>query len=324
MKLVSYLREEQDQLALLIDGKLYDTDLVHPNLPSSMSMFLNYWEDLYPIAITTEEAIKSGKVAKQQGFDHTLVQPLAPVPHPTSCRIGYTFRSHSNHSAETHKPFFYFINHNSICGAGEILCMPDHLNMLDFEMQVAAVIGKPGKNIAASEADEYIAGFMIMNSFNARGLQPDDMMINPGPGKDFATATGPMLVTPDEMEGFKIEKENRTGNVYKLSMKCLVNGVDVCEGNLADMDWTFAEIIERCSYGVQLFPGDIIGTGPTSTGSFFHLNKVGKLNHPDNKEWWLNEEDIVEIEIENLGKLINKIVKDEGDSLISDKYDDAN
>src|SRR6185295_16011234 len=98
MKLVSYLREAQDQLALLIDGQLYDTDLVHPNLPSSMGMFLNYWEDLYPIALATEEAIKSGKVAKQQGFDYKLIQPLAPVPNPTSCRIGYTFEPHSMQS----------------------------------------------------------------------------------------------------------------------------------------------------------------------------------------------------------------------------------
>jgi fumarylacetoacetate (FAA) hydrolase len=126
------------------------------------------------------------------------------------------------------------------------------------------------------------------------------------------------------MEGFKIEKENHTGNAYKLSMKCLVNGVDVCEGNLADMDWTFAELIQRCSYGVQLFPGDIISSGLISTGSFLQLNNAGRLNDPHYKEQWLKEEDIVEIEIENLGKLINKIAKDEGDSLISEEYNNVN
>jgi fumarylacetoacetate (FAA) hydrolase len=96
-------------------------------------------------------------------------------------------------------------------------------------------------------------------------------------------------------------------------MKCWVNDVQVSEGNLADMDWTFAEIIERASYGVQLFPGDIIGSGTVGTGCFLELNGTGKLNDPEYKEQWLKEGDVVEMEIDNLGKLSNTIVKDESD-----------
>ncbi len=79
------------------------------------------------------------------------------------------------------------------------------------------------------------------------------------------------------------------------------------------MDWTFAEIIERCSYGVNLYAGDIIGSGTVGTGCFLELNGTGKLNDPDYKEQWLQEGDVVEMEIDGLGKLSNTIVKEESD-----------
>src|SRR6187401_824962 len=96
-------------------------------------------------------------------------------------------------------------------------------------------------------------------------------------------------------------------------MTCRVNGKLVSEGNLGDMDWTFAEIIERASYGVNLYPGDVIGSGTVGTGCFLELNGTGKLNDPDYKEQWLLENDIVEMEIEELGILTNRIVKEETD-----------
>jgi fumarylacetoacetate (FAA) hydrolase len=194
--------------------------------------------------------------------------------------------------------------------------MPDHFEKLDFELEAGIVICKPAKNIKASEADEYIGGYMIMNDISARKLQMEEMLLNLGPakGKDFATVIGPMLVTPDELEEFKVDcKPGHTGNAYNLSMKCWVNEKLVSEGNLADMDWTFAEIIERASYGVQLFPGDIIGSGTVGTGCFLELNGTGKLNDADYKEQWLKEGDVVEMKIDNLGKLSNTIVKDESD-----------
>jgi fumarylacetoacetate (FAA) hydrolase len=96
-------------------------------------------------------------------------------------------------------------------------------------------------------------------------------------------------------------------------MKCRVNGIEVSQGNVADMDWTFAEIIERASYGVNLFPGDVIGSGTVGTGCFLELNGTGKLNNPDYKEQWLQDGDIVEMEIDGLGILSNTIVKEESD-----------
>ena len=326
MKLVSYHKDGQDQLAILVDGLLYDTDLMHPDLPVSMSMFLNYWEDVLPVALGINRILIEGKVSRQQGIPYDEVQVLAPVPHPVSCRDAYAFRQHVASARRNRKvdmipefdqyPIFYFTNHNSIKGPGEVVCMPDHFEKLDFELEAAIVICKPGKNIKAEEADEYIGGYMVMNDLSARKLQMEEMLLNLGPakGKDFATTTGPMLVTPDELEEFKVDcKPGHTGNAYNLSMKCWVNDVLVSEGNLADMDWTFAEIIERASYGVQLFPGDIIGSGTVGTGCFLELNGTGKLNDPEYKEQWLKEGDVVEMEIENLGKLSNTIVKDESD-----------
>jgi fumarylacetoacetate (FAA) hydrolase len=142
----------------------------------------------------------------------------------------------------------------------------------------------------------------------------EEMLLNLGPakGKDFATAIGPCLVTLDELENLEIpSKEGHTGKSWNMPMKCWVNGVQVSSGNLGDMDWTFAEIIERCAYGADIHPGDVIGSGTVGTGCFLELNGTGKLNNPDYVEQWLQAGDIVEMEIEGIGKLTNSIVKED-------------
>ena len=153
-----------------------------------------------------------------------------------------------------------------------------------------------------------------MNDINARTLQMEEMLLNLGPakGKDFSTVIGPMLVTLDELTQYEVPcKENHTGKAWNLNMKCRVNGIQVSEGNLADMDWTFAEIIERCSYGVNLMPGDVIGSGTVGTGCFLELNGTGKLNNPEYEEQWLQERDVVEMEIDELGILTTTIEKED-------------
>jgi len=157
---------------------------------------------------------------------------------------------------------------------------------------------------------------MIMNDMSARTLQMEEMLLNLGPakGKDFSTVIGPWLVTLDELEPFiTAPKANHQGLSWDLPMTCKVNGVQVSAGNLGDMDWTFAEIIERASYGVDLYPGDVIGSGTVGTGCFLELNGTGKLNDPNYKEQWLQPGDIVEMEIEKLGTLTNTIVREEED-----------
>ena len=326
MKLVTYLKDGHDHLGIVVDGSIYALDSLHNDIPNTMAMFLNFWDELLPMARAVEQKIKDGLVRNIMAESLADAEIFAPVPTPTSCRDAYAFRQHVAAARRNRKvdmipeydqyPIFYFTNHNSIQGPGDIVCMPDHFKKLDFELEAAIVICKPGRNIKAADADEYIGGLMIMNDMSARTLQMEEMLLNLGPakGKDFATVIGPMLVTLDELEQYEVPcKENHTGKAWNLGMKCWVNGIQVSEGNLSDMDWTFAEIIERCSYGVNLMPGDVIGSGTVGTGCFLELNGTGKLNNPEYEEQWLQEGDVVEMEIDGLGKLSNTIVKDESD-----------
>ena len=325
MKLATYIKSEHEQLAIYHDGFLYDLELIHPELPNSMGMFLNYWDDMLPVALRGNAAIINGNLFGR-GMSAAGIPLLAPVPFPTSCRDGYAFRQHVAAARRNRKvemipefdqfPIFYFTNHNSIQGPGPVSCMPDHLEKLDFELEAAIVICRNGRNIKAEEADEYIGGLMIMNDLSARRLQMEEMLLNLGPakGKDFATTIGPWLVTLDELEPYETEcKPGHTGKSWNLPMTCRVNGITVSEGNLADMDWTFAEIIERCAYGVTLHSGDIIGSGTVGTGCFLELNGTGKLTDPNYKEQWLQNGDVVEMEIEGLGLLSNTIETEETD-----------
>lgn len=326
MKLVSYIKEEHDHLGILVDGLVYDMEIIHPDLPNTMGLFLNYWEEVLPVAQAGVLMIQEGRISQRRAVPLENVQLLAPVPYPTSCRDGYAFRQHVAAARRNRKvemipefdqyPVFYFTNHHSITGPGEVRCMPDHFEKLDFELEAAIVICKGGRNIKAEEAEAYIGGLMIMNDFSARRLQIEEMVLNLGPakGKDFATAIGPYLVTLDELQDYAIDaKEGHTGKNWNLKMNCKVNGVQVSEGSLGDMDWTFAEIIERASYGVDLYPGDVIGSGTVGTGCFLELNGTGELNNPEYEEQWLKDGDVVEMEVEQLGILTNTVMAEETD-----------
>jgi fumarylacetoacetate (FAA) hydrolase len=333
MKLVSYSKNGQEQLALLINGQLYDTHKADAQLPATMSAMLQDWQRNEAIARKAEDDIKSGKASLTPDGDYNSAVLLAPVPRPASCRDGYAFRQHVAAARRNRKvdmiaefdqyPIFYFTNHNAIQGPGDILCMPDHFQKLDFELEAAVVLGRKGRNIKASEADDYIAGYMIMNDMSARTLQMEEMLLNLGPakGKDFSTVIGPIMVTPDELEAYKVPaKANHTGNSYNLKMTCRVNGIQVSEGNMGDMDWTFAEIIERCAYGADILPGDVIGSGTVGTGCFLELNGTGLLHDPAYKVQWLQPGDVVEMEIDGLGLLSNTIVAEQTDwSILKEK-----
>lgn len=326
MKLVSYLKGDIEHLALLLHQQVYDMSDLHDSLPGTTAQFLKNWEDNLLLVAIAGKLLKEDKMDKSKGKNISEVKLIAPVPFPTSCRDGYAFRQHVAAARKNRKvpmipefdqyPVFYFTNHNSIKGPGEITCMPDHFEKLDFELEAAIVICKHGRNVKAAEADKYIGGLMIMNDLSARRMQMEEMLLSLGPakGKDFATVIGPWLVTTDELEQFVVPaKENHIGKSWDLKMSCSVNGIKVSEGNLRDMDWTFAEIIERASYGVDLFPGDIIGSGTVGTGCFLELNGTGKLNDPNYKEQWLQPGDEVVMQIDQLGALQNTIIAEDTD-----------
>jgi fumarylacetoacetate (FAA) hydrolase len=319
MKLVTYLNNNSPKLGIIVNDFIFDVNAQNNALPNNMLTLLNQEERGMDALRELERNIKEGKIV-ENGISFSQAQLLAPVPQPTSCRDGYAFRQHVAAARRNRGvpmipefdsyPIMYFTNHNAVQGTGEVWCMPDHFQKLDFELEVAAIIGKKGRNISADKADAYIAGYTIMNDMSARTLQMEEMLLNLGPakGKDFSTVIGPYMITPDELESYKVAaKAEHVGNNYSLDMKCWVNGIEVSSGNVADMDWTFAEIIERCAYGVDIFPGDVIGSGTVGTGCFLELNGTGLLNDKNYKVQWLQPNDIVEMEITGLGKLSNTI-----------------
>jgi len=321
MKLISYQLNNTISYGVLVNNELYSLPQINAGLPASINAFLALEENGMEMASQTAQQIEAGTLVATPVSNYEI---LAPVPHPTSCRDGYAFRQHveaarKNRGVEMipefdQYPIFYFTNHQAVEGPGNIYCMPDHFQQLDFELEIAIVIGKKGRNIKASEADAYIAGFTIMNDMSARKLQMEEMLLNLGPakGKDFSTVIGPWLVTPDELaQKVAPTKAGHTGLNYDLAMKCFVNDILVSSGNVKDMDWTFAEIIERCSYGVTLYPGDVIGSGTVGTGCFLELNGTGKRLDPNYQPQWLQNGDRVTMTIDALGILENQIIAED-------------
>lgn len=305
MKFVSYKIKETSKTSwgLLCEGnKIFDLSDKSPSLRSFLE---SNWE-------SSLSSLKEKSTSGSANLELSKVDLLSPIPNPPSMRDGYAFRQHveaarRNRGAEMIPefdkfPVFYFTNHAAVSGPGPCLVREDHLNKLDFELEAAIVIGKECRNVKAADADKYIFGYTIMNDWSARALQMEEMKMSLGPakGKDFNTSLGPWLVTRDELEKHRIA--GPTGERYNLAMKAWVNGVQVSTGNLKDMTWTFAQILERVSYGVTLRPGDVIGSGTVGTGCFLELNG-SKIT--DNQ--WLQVGDKVKLSIDALGDLENTI-----------------
>jgi fumarylacetoacetate (FAA) hydrolase len=336
VKLVSYsTTTHSERLGLFVGGQVFDVadtaSHISLKLPDTIIPFLSAGESALDACRKVEEVCKQGKAFPLPNGSYRM---LAPVPHPPTCRDGYAFRQHvatarRNRGAEMIKefdeyPVFYFTNHHSIIGEGDVVVESDHLQKLDFELEAAIVIGKGGRNIRSKDADKHIAGFTIMNDFSARVLQMEEMLLSLGPakGKDFATAIGPWLVTLDELS--KHQQNTQFGATYDLRMTAFHNGKQISDGNLRDMNWTFAEIIERASYGVDLYPGDVIGSGTVGTGCYLELNGTGALEAKSRGEQftpvWLDAGDTIELEIAGLGRLTNRIVKATADySILAEK-----
>ncbi len=270
------------------------------------------------------KAHQEGRIGSSSIVAEDRIRILAPIPRPLSMRDGYAFRQHVEAARRNrgvpmipefdHFPVFYFTNHLAVTGPGDIGVQKLAQNQLDFELEVAIVIGKKCRNVPAEQADSCIFGYMIMNDWSARHLQMEEMKLNLGPakGKDFATSLGPYLVTRDELEQFATP--GPTGERHSLKMKAFVNGRLLSQGNLKDMSWTFAQIIERASYGVTLYPGEVIGSGTVGTGCLLELNG-SKIT--DNL--WLKPGDEVILEVDELGQLRNRILGAEPEIIIGQK-----
>lgn len=213
---------------------------------------------------------------------------LAPIPRPPSIRDFFAFEQHiatarANRGGRVPKewyefPVFYFTNPAAVYGPDDEIPYPEGTQQLDYELEIAAVIG----------AGAAIAGFTIMNDWSARDIQVKEMRVGLGPakGKDFATTLGPVLVTADEFDG------------TSARMTARVNGEQRSLGDLADIHYSWQQILDQAARNTRLCPGDVIGSGTVGSGCI--------LEHDDGR--WLTRGDEVELEIEGIGVLRNRIV----------------
>ena len=231
---------------------------------------------------------------------------LAPVPKPGSLRDFYAFEQHVATAyrargrdvpkAWYEAPIFFFVHAGSVHGPDEPVRRPEATRELDFELEVACVIGSGGRDIVVERAWEHVAGLTILNDWSARDVQRQEMSVGLGPAKakDFASSLGPWLVTLDEVADRL--KEDR----HDLWMAARIDGEEVSRGNLKDLYWTIPQMIARASEGVELAPGDLIGSGTVGSGCILEL---GSEIVP-----WLEPGNEVELEVERLGRLRTMIV----------------
>jgi fumarylacetoacetate (FAA) hydrolase len=245
---------------------------------------------VYQLAAQTLEAFFTGGGAARRHAAYPLadVDFRSPVLRPPSVRDFYAFEQHVKTARASRGldmprewyeiPVFYFSNPAAIYGPDEEVPYPEGTQELDYELEVAAIVG----------ADERIGGFTVMNDWSARDLQRREMRVGLGPakGKDFATSLGPIVVTPDEFDG------------ASGTMVARVNGEERSRGNLAEMYHSWDALRAQAARNTRLRPGDVLGSGTVGTGCILELG--------DGR--WLQRDDVVELEVEGIGVLRNRIV----------------
>ena len=254
-------------------------------------------EQVHGLAAETMIEWLNGEGRVRTGTVHPLkdLHLLAPVPTPPSFRDFFAYEEHVEagwrlRGAEIPEawyeaPVFYFSNPASIRGPGDGVQRPAGCEMLDFELELAAVIG----------VDNEIAGFTLLNDWSARDLQMKEMTVGLGPakGKDFATSLGPILVTPDELP-------YEDGRLH-LEATALINGEQVTSSDASKQHYSWPQIVEHAARGTQLCPGDVIGSGTLGKGCLLELG-------PLEGNRWLEPGDLVALHAPGLGTLANPVV----------------
>ncbi len=314
MRLVTFLHAGTERIgAVLEDGRILDFAAAEARLAVDMLTLIRRQDELLPLA----KALAAAPLARAI-LPASTGMLLAPVPQPVSLRDAYAFRQHVATARRNrglamlpefdHFPVTYFSNHLAVTGPGAVAVQDHHLAQLDYELEVAAVLGRPLRNATLEEADAAIFGFMVMNDWSARHLQLEEMKLSLGPckGKDFATSLGPWLVTKDDLD----LEATPQGEVLHAAMTGTVNGRLLSAGNADAMHWTFAQILQRTSYGIWMQPGEVLGSGTVGTGCLLELNGSQVTDN-----LWLKAGDEVVLTIAGLGSLRNRIVRVEGPTL---------
>lgn len=257
-------------------------------------------------AVITAGAQEAARRASSDSLSLEEVTFRAPL-RPTTLRDAYAFEQHvttanRNRGRDVPQewyqfPVFYYTNPFAVFGHEDVIPYPPYTSAMDYELEIAVVIGEAGMNIRPEDAPNHIFGYTIFNDWSARDVQRKEMIVGLGPakGKDFASSFGPVIVTHDSLA----DRATDRPGVYDLTMIARINGKEFSRGNFKDIHWSFGEIIARISESVMLQPGDVIGSGTVGTGCLLELTK---FQGP-----WLNHGDVVELEIERIGVLRNTV-----------------
>ncbi|MFW6772920.1 fumarylacetoacetate hydrolase family protein [Nocardioides sp. CPCC 205120] len=269
-------------------------------------------EDLLPLIEAGEGALlRAGRVAEDSGreVDPGEVRILSPLATPPTFRDFYAFEQHVRAGRSWRGlemdptwyeiPVFYFSNPYAFCGDGDVPMTPGS-SKFDFELEVAAVVGRSGHNLTVEEAEDHIIGYCVLNDWSGRDVQHREMTLSMGPvkGKDTATGLGPYLVTKDELAPYA------TATGFDRAMTLTVNGRLYASANWSDVHWSFPQMLAYASRGTEVRAGDVLGSGTCGTGCILELSRTnGEEEFP-----WLEPGDEVVATVEGLGSLRNTIV----------------
>jgi 2-keto-4-pentenoate hydratase/2-oxohepta-3-ene-1,7-dioic acid hydratase in catechol pathway len=287
-----------DRVGLVVDSAVHA-------LPAGETLLALLGDDGERLAAGAERARR--EPAEVVALD--AVRLRAPIPTPPTVRDFYAFEQHVKTARQRRGldmdpdwyelPVFYFSNPYAVIADGDDVRVPAGSAELDFELEVAAIIGRGGSDLTPEQGERSIAGYCVMNDWSARDVQRREMKLSMGPvkGKDFATTLGPMLVTPDELES------KRKGRAFDLTMTATVNGTEYSRASLAEIFWSFGEMISYASRGTRVETGDVIGSGTCGTGCILELALV----HGSDRYPWLAPGDGVVLSVDGLGSVRNRV-----------------
>lgn len=288
MKLISYTDANGSHVGVLQGDEVF-------NIPGVAQM-----QEILGDGLENLLQIGKNAVDKSQGVAVADVRIESPLK-PTTMRDSMCFHEHIKNALgevdELHNKFpaFYFSNPYAVLGPNDSPPISPGCEMFDYELEVAAVVGKPGANIPLADAEQHIIGYTMYIDWSSRDLQFEEMQARLGPakGKDGSTTLGPVLVTADEFEAHRKNKS------FDIGMRVYVNGKEMCNNNWSTINWGFDDVVTYTSRGTELRTGDVLGSGTVGTGCLVEISRA----YPDRFEGWLKEGDVVRFEVDVIGEM---------------------
>jgi 2-keto-4-pentenoate hydratase/2-oxohepta-3-ene-1,7-dioic acid hydratase in catechol pathway len=323
LKLVTCVWETHERLGALDGDQVIDLQAAHAAKAGEAAPALTSMQALIEASEAGMALARSALTSAGEAARHALAETtlLSPLPCPVQMRDFLCFETHMRQAGDAvarltalaspdpeaaladlarvgsrpippvwyQQPIYYKCNRFAVQGTGADVHWPAYSKVMDYELEIAAVIGRQGRDIAKEDAASHVFGFTIFNDFSARDAQAKEMSgpLGPAKGKDFdgANILGPCIVTPDEID-----------DLYDLTMTARVNGEEWSRGNTGTIHWSFDDIISFLSAGETLYPGEVLGSGTVGNGC--GLESLRFLKHGD----------VVELEIDQIGVIRNRVL----------------